>query len=206
MKRARTDGLRSDVWTVPNLISLLRILLVPVFVWCVLGHRSRAALVVFFVAGISDFLDGLAARMLDVRSKLGMILDPAGDKLLLAAATIVLTIRSLASPNALPLGLTLLIFGRDLLIVGGALAAYLSWRQTTFPPSLLGKFSTAFQMGTVFLVLLLNDLGRGPAWMAAFYVATAALTVGSGLDYVLYGLRLLRSKRREREATSPPCR
>jgi cardiolipin synthase len=206
MKRARTDGLRSDVWTIPNLISLLRILLVPVFVGCVIGHRTRAALIVFFVAGASDFLDGLAARMLDVRSKLGMILDPAGDKLLLAAASIVLTVKHLASPNALPLGLTLLVFGRDLMIAAGALVAYLSWRQSTFPPSLLGKFSTAFQMGTVFLVLLLNDLGRAPGWMDAFYIVTAALTVGSGTDYFLYGLRLLRNKRRERAATSPPCR
>ncbi len=56
-------------------------------------------------------------------------------------------------------------------------------------------------MGTVFLVLLLNDLGRAPGWMAAFYIVTAALTVGSGVDYVLYGLRLLRAKRRERSAT-----
>ncbi|MCX6561018.1 MAG: CDP-alcohol phosphatidyltransferase family protein [Candidatus Aminicenantes bacterium] len=198
MKRARTDGLRSDVWTVPNLISFFRILLAPVFVWAVLNHRSREALIIFFVAGVSDFLDGLAARMLDVRTKLGMILDPAGDKLLMAAATILLTIRPLARPNALPLALTLLIFGRDLLIAAGALIAYLGWRQTTFPPSLLGKFSTAFQMGTVFLVLLLNDLGKAPGWMAWFYILTAALTFGSGVDYFLYGLRTARERRARR--------
>ncbi len=132
MKRASTDGLRSDVWTIPNLISLVRILLVPVFVGCILQHRARAALIVFFIAGASDFLDGLAARLLNVRSKLGMILDPAGDKLLLAAATIVLTIKHLASPNALPLGLTLLVFGRDLMIAAGALAAYLSLAPNDF--------------------------------------------------------------------------
>jgi cardiolipin synthase len=196
MNESKTDELRSDILTVPNLISAFRILLVPVFLWSILNRRSSEALIIFFIAGISDFLDGLTARLFHARSKLGMILDPAGDKFLLAVSTIALTIRSLATPNAIPIGLTLLIFGRDLLIVIGALIAFLSWRQTSFPPSFIGKFSTAFQLGTVFLVLLLNHLHIAPGWLNWFFGATAVLTVGSGVDYFRYGLRVLRERRR----------
>lgn len=200
MKRARTDGLRSDVWTLPNLISLGRILLTPVFLWAVLARRPKAALIIFLAAGLSDFVDGLAARMLNVRSKLGMILDPAGDKVLLAAAFVILTLKSAAAPNALPLWLTLLVFGRDLMIAVGALVGYLRWREKTFPPSLLGKFCTAFQLGTVFLVLLMNYLAEPAPWMVGMYALTAALTVASGADYVLYGLRRIRQLRGEADA------
>lgn len=196
MKEPKADELRSDILTVPNLISAFRILLVPVFLWSMLNRRSSEALIIFFIAGISDLLDGFAARLLHARSKLGMILDPAGDKFLLAVSTIVLTLRSLATPNTIPIGLTVLIFGRDLLIVGGALIAFLSWRQTSFPPSLIGKFSTAFQIGTVFLVLLLNHLKIAPGWLNWFFGTTAVLTVGSGVDYFRYGFRVLRQHRR----------
>jgi cardiolipin synthase len=201
MKRARTDGLKSQVWTLPNLISLSRILLTPVFLWAVLEHRPRTALIVFLAAGLSDLLDGLAARMLQVRSKLGMILDPAADKILMATAFVILMFRSLASPNALPLGLTLLVFGRDLMIAFGVLIGYLRWREKTFPPSLLGKFCTAFQLGAVFLVLLLNYLAKPAPWMVWMYGLTAALTVASGIDYILYGLRRIRQLRGEADAT-----
>ncbi len=193
-----TESLRSQILTLPNLISTLRIVLVPVFVAAILGHRTRTALVVFFIAGISDLLDGLAARLFNVRTKLGMMLDPAGDKLLMTAAYILLTLPALSPLNTIPLALTILVFGRDILIVVGALVAYLRWGEKTFPPSLLGKFSTAFQLGTVFLVLLLNDLGERPRWMAVFYGITAGLTVASGGDYFRHGLRIWRQKRSER--------
>jgi cardiolipin synthase len=195
MKRARTDGLRADVWTLPNLISLGRILLTPVFLAAVLGRRPKLALLVFLAAAATDFLDGLAARALKVRSKLGMILDPAGDKILMTAAYVVLTIKPLAAPNALPLALTLIVLGRDLMIAGGALYGYLRWRETTFPPSLLGKACTIFQMGTVVLVLAGNFLGRPAPWLTWLHVSTAALTAASGADYVLYGFRRVRRLR-----------
>ena len=205
MNDRRTEGLRSEILTLPNLISALRILLVPVFIAAVLGHRTRTALVVFFIAGISDLLDGFTARLFHIRTKLGMMLDPAGDKLLMTAAYILLTLPALSPLNTIPLALTILVFGRDILIVGGAIFAYLKWGEKTFPPSLLGKFSTAFQLGTVFLILLLNDLGERPRWMAVFYGITAGLTVASGGDYFLYGLKVMRLKKRER-LTSPSDR
>ena len=195
MMRRPPDDLRSAVLTLPNFISAFRIILVPFFVVAVLDQATGRALVIFFVAGISDLLDGFTARLFHVRSRLGMLLDPAGDKLLLTASYIVLTLPAIARPNAIPLGLTILIFLRDILIVGGALIAFRLWRQTAFPPSLVGKFSTAFQVGTVFLVLLLNDLGRAPGWMIVFYAITIFLTVASGADYFIYGLKVLKENR-----------
>ncbi len=195
MKRARTDGLKSEVWTLPNLISLSRILLTPVFLGAVLGRRPKLALILFLAIASTDFLDGLAARALKVRSKLGMILDPAGDKVLMTAAYIILTFRSLGAPNVLPLALTLVVLGRDLMIAAGALVGYLRWKEKTFPPSLLGKICTVFQMGTIVLLLGCNFLGRPAPWLAGFYAATALLTVASGADYVLYGLRRVRRLR-----------
>jgi cardiolipin synthase len=189
------DDLRSAVFTLPNVISAFRIILVPIFVLAVLDRRTGQALLIFFIAGISDLLDGFTARLFHVRSRLGMLLDPAGDKLLMAASYIVLTMPSVARPNTLPLVLTALVFLRDILIVIGALIAFRLWRQTAFPPSFLGKFSTAFQVGTIFLVLLLNDLGQAPGWMAAIYAMAIFFTVASGADYFIYGLKVLKKHR-----------
>jgi cardiolipin synthase len=189
------DDLRSAVFTLPNVISAFRILLVPIFVLAVLDRRTGQALLIFFIAGISDLLDGFTARLFHVRSRLGMILDPAADKLLMSASYVVLTMPSVARPNTLPLVLTALVFLRDILIVIGALIAFRLWRQTAFPPSFLGKFSTAFQVGTIFLVLLLNDLGQAPGWMAAIYAMAIFFTVASGADYFIYGLKVLREHR-----------
>jgi cardiolipin synthase (CMP-forming) len=193
--RRPPEDLGSTILTLPNVISAFRIVLVPFFVSAVLGQRTRAALVLFTLAGMSDLLDGFTARLLHARSRLGMLLDPAGDKLLMTASYILLTLPAVARPNVLPLGLTALVFLRDIMIVGGALMAFRRWRQTTFPPSLLGKFSTAFQVGTIFLVLLLNDLGRAPGWMAIFYAVVIFLTVASGADYFIYGLKVLKEHR-----------
>ncbi len=195
MTRRPPDDLRSAVLTLPNLISTFRIVLVPFFVLAVLNQRVGESLLIFFVAGISDLLDGFTARLFHVRSRLGMLLDPAGDKLLMTASYIVLTLPSVARPNAIPLGLTLLVFLRDILIVVGALIAFRKWRQTAFQPSLLGKVNTAFQVGTVFLVLLLNYLGRAPGWMIVFYAITIFLTAASGADYFIYGLKVLKEHR-----------
>jgi cardiolipin synthase len=191
----KADNLGSSVWTVANLISLFRILLVPVFVAAVLGRRQGLALLLFFIAGMSDLLDGLAARAWHQRSKLGTFLDPAGDKLLMAASYVVLTLPSSARANALPVWLTGLVFARDLLIVSGAAYGHFRLRLKTFLPSLLGKFTTGFQVGTVFWVLFFNYRGTTPGILSWFYGATAAMTVASGVDYFLKGLKILRARR-----------
>jgi cardiolipin synthase len=196
MGERATDTLKSDVITVPNLLSIFRILLVPIFLWSLLNHKSFAALLVFFIAGITDLLDGLAARIWHQQSKLGAILDPTGDKLLMATSFVALTVPSLARPNTLPLWLTVTVIFRDLLISGGALYGYLAWRQKSFLPTLLGKISTGCQVGMIFLVLVFNDRNRAPWIMPWIFGITLFWTLASGVHYFIEGLKILRERRR----------
>jgi cardiolipin synthase len=196
MDKDKPEALKSDILTLPNLLSLFRILLVPVFLWSLLNKKAFEALLIFFLAGLTDVLDGFTARIWHQRSKLGTILDPAGDKLLMVASYVVLSLASVASPNFIPIWLTLVVFARDLLIVTGAFIAYLSWRQTTFTPSLLGKISTICQVGTVFLVLLLNFCQVSPWYMDAVYYLTLLATLASGVHYFIFGLQTLRERRK----------
>jgi cardiolipin synthase len=196
--RRTTESLTSAVFTIPNLLSVFRILLAPIFLWSLLNHRSFEALVIFFAAGITDLLDGMAARIWHQKSRLGAILDPAGDKLLMSVSFIALSFPSLARPNTLPLWLTVTVILRDLLILGGTLYGYLAWGQKTFLPTLLGKISTGCQVGLIFLVLLLNFRGAGPGIMVWAYGFTLFWTVASGTHYFIEGLTLLRERRRAR--------
>ncbi len=196
MDEDKSRALKSDILTLPNLLSVFRILLVPVFLWSLLNKKSLEALLLFFLAGLTDVLDGWTARIWHQRTKIGTILDPAGDKLLMATSYVVLSISSLATPNFIPIWLTVVVFARDLLIVTGAFIAYLSWRQKTFAPSLLGKISTICQVGTVFLVLLLNFYQVAPWYMHGVYYLTLLVTLASGVHYFIYGLQTLHQRRK----------
>jgi len=187
---------RSSLWTLPNLLSLFRIFLVPVFCWAVLQRKTFEAFFIFILAGLTDLLDGFTARIWHQKTKIGTILDPAGDKLLLAASYIILSLPSLSSPNFIPIWLTIVVFSRDLLIVTGAFIAFLTWGQKSFTPSLLGKISTAFQVGTVFLVLLLNSYQVSPDYIQWVYYLTLFFTISSGVHYFVYGLVTLHKHKR----------
>jgi len=192
----KAKDIRSDIITIPNLLSIFRILLVPVFLWSLLKGMSLEPLLIFFIAGLTDLLDGFTARVWHQRTKLGMILDPAGDKLLMVASYVILTLPLVAKPNAIPLWLTVVVFARDLLIVLGALIAFLSWGEKTFAPSVLGKITTVGQVGTVFLVLLLNYLRISPWYMIWIYRLALLVTLASGAHYFAYGLATLRRHRK----------
>ncbi len=202
---SRTDRPGSEDWvssalTVPNLLSAFRILLVPLFIWTFLERQTIEPLVIFFIAAISDLFDGFIARHLHQRSRLGAILDPAGDKLLTTASYILLTLPGIGGPNRIPLWLTIIVFARDLMIVGGVLWAYLIMGVKTVLPVFIGKLTTAFQVGTVFLVLLTNHLGKQAEWMIVFYALTAGFTLASWILYYQRGLRLLRERRAAEES------
>jgi len=202
---SRTDRPEAEDWvssalTVPNLLSAFRILLVPLFIWTFLERKTIEPLVIFFIAAISDLFDGFIARHLHQRSRLGTILDPAGDKLLTAASYILLTLPGIGGPNRVPLWLTIIVFARDLMIVGGVLWAYLIMGVKTVLPVFLGKLTTAFQVGTVFLILLPNHLGKQAGWMLVFYALTAGFTLASWILYYQRGLRLLRERRAAEES------
>jgi len=203
-KPANPDGDRflSATVTVPNVLSAFRILLVPLFIGLILSRDTLEPLLIFCLAGITDLFDGFIARHLHQRSKLGVILDPAGDKLLMAASYILLALPGVAGPNRIPVALTVIVFGRDLMITAGVLWAYLTFRIGPVLPMIVGKLTTAFQVGTVFLVLLMNHLGKRAGWLIVFYVITGGLTLTSWIFYFLRGLRILRDRNGSRPAVS----
>jgi len=176
-------------WNIPNFFSTLRILLIPFFIYMMLQNKLLEALVVFCVASTTDILDGLTARIWHQRTKIGGLLDPAADKLLMTTAIIVLSLPTLSRPNTIPLWLTVAIIGRDIVIVSAAVVIYKLKGQKKFPPSLSGKASTVCQMGVILCVLLFNIRNTSPGFLPGLYILTFVLTLISGFGYGFRGFR-----------------
>lgn len=164
----------------PNLLTLLRICLAPILVAAILEGRFKLGFVLFLVAGLTDALDGILARVLHQRTVLGQYLDPVADKLLLSTLFLVLLHEGL-----MPVRVTVLVFGRDVCILLVSAILYAAAGRREFHPSLFGKANTAAQV-TAVAVVLLHQLIQNP-WIAtlrAFALwATMVLTVVSGLHY-----------------------
>ncbi len=186
----------NTLFNLPNLVSLLRIGLIPVFLWLILQRKAFLALLIFLIAGTTDLLDGFFARLFNKKTKIGAFLDPAADKLLMTASYVVLSIPSLNSMNLIPLWLTATVIGRDLLIVLGALAVYRMTGHTTFLPCLLGKISTVFQVSTLLLVLFYNYLQISPPYLKWVFYLTLIFTVLSCINYIIIGFSLISSPQR----------
>ncbi|GGH05013.1 CDP-alcohol phosphatidyltransferase family protein [Silvibacterium dinghuense] len=164
----------------PNLLTLLRLCAVPFLVLAILDHHYPTAFVLFILAGISDGLDGLLARLLQQRTVLGQYLDPVADKLLLSTLFLVLNHEGLISRRV-----TVLVFGRDLGIVMVAAILYASVGMRNFKPSIFGKANTLAQI--IALVSVLLSMFYAPPfilWLRrASLEATVAFTVISGFHY-----------------------
>jgi len=174
-----------EILTAANQLTLLRLLLVPVFVLCMLYGWPGWALLIFAVAGATDAFDGLLARWLREPTTLGAWLDPMADKLLVAAMFVMLTIPGLGFANQLPLWLTVLVLSRDIAIVLTVAVVNLAVRRRTFRPSLLGKLSTVVFVLTGVVTLYANYQGiRSPLVTAGIYMSLA-LTLASGAQYVV---------------------
>jgi cardiolipin synthase len=174
------------VLTLANRLTILRILMTPVITVLLLYKHVGAALALFVLAGITDGLDGFVARSRGQRTTLGMVLDPVADKLLLMSTVIVLSIL-----KELPWWFAIIVVSRDVILIGGAFILYMFVGRVSLPPSWLGKLTTGFQILTVLLAMLDNFVPS--LRCAVFPVAVVALacTIGSGLQYVYRGSRLL---------------
>jgi len=178
--------------TLANVLTILRMVVVPFFIMLVGYNRSGWALVLFIAAGITDLLDGLIARVWAQQTKVGAILDPLADKLLLTAAFIMLALpdRPRAFPelelvNHVPIYLVIITISRDLFISLIAGVMYMALGRTKFPPSLLGKLTTTAQILTVAVTLLCNYIGEVSAiWVPTLIWLSLALTVLSGFHYI----------------------
>lgn len=184
------------VINIPNILTVLRILLVPLFVIFLLREMIVYALIVFAMAGASDGLDGLIARWFDQRTVLGAYLDPLADKLLMTSAFI-----SLAVLKALPPWLTVIVLSRDIIIIMGIALLLLFTINFEQHPSIAGKLTTVFQLLTIFLVLLDMVIEGNFPFIDKLFWATAALTTVSGLHYVYLGMNIIQNSMRN---NSPP--
>jgi cardiolipin synthase len=169
----------------PNLVSSLRLLAAPFAAWLILSQHDAAALIVFAGAGASDALDGFIARRWGFTSQFGAWLDPAADKLLM-----LLSFAALYAVGATPFWLLALVIARDGGIALGWLLAKAFALPVLFEPLLIGKASTAAQIGYIFVLLLLLAFAlESPLLATAGSYIVGALTLLSGIAYLLVFLR-----------------
>jgi cardiolipin synthase len=173
----------SPILTVANQLTILRMALSPFLVVAVLSHEYTWSLVIFVVAGLSDLLDGLIARLGHQKTTLGAVLDPVADKVLLSSAFVALTWGS-GLIARIPAWLTVITLSRDAIIVVSVAVINLAVGRRVFYPSLLGKLSTGSQILTAGVVLLMNALGADHPAMVHLFRLTFLLTVASAFHYV----------------------
>jgi cardiolipin synthase len=171
--------------TLANQLTILRIILVPVFVLLVVYDSLGWALVVFLGAGATDALDGLIARRAGQRTSLGAWLDPMADKLLLVTTFVVLTLPGVPLTNHVPLWLTVFVISRDVVIVGVVAAVSLAVGPRTFRPSLLGKAATATFIVTCIVVMYFNYRRETSILVDIGVWGSLVLTVASAADYFM---------------------
>jgi cardiolipin synthase len=187
------------VLTAANQLTLLRLLLVPVFVLFMFYERPGWALVTFAVAGATDAFDGLLARKLGQPTTLGAWLDPMADKLLLTAMFVMLTLPGFGFANRLPVWLTILVLSRDIAIVLTVAVVNLAVKPRTFRPSMLGKVATVVFVMTGVVTLWANYVGERSVLVTIGVYLSLGLTLASGAEYVVRVARELASA----EATRP---
>jgi cardiolipin synthase len=197
------DALPDRVWTVPNALSVLRLLGVPLFLWLLLGPEADGwAVVVLMVSGVTDWADGKLARLLDQSSRLGALLDPAADRLYIVSTLIALALRDIV-----PVWVVGVLVGRELVL--GVMLLVL--RRFGYPPlqvHYLGKAATLLLL-YAFPVLLLAD---GEGWLAdlaepfawALTIWGTVLYVLAGLFYVIQVVGIVRAERAARSTGTAP--
>jgi cardiolipin synthase len=174
----------------PNILTLIRVLLIPLFVIFIINRYFGWALLTFAIAGITDGMDGLIARLTHQRTELGAYLDPIADKLLISAAFL-----SLAIIEIIPSWLVVIVITRDIIILVGFLVMFLVDYHPKISPSLLSKMTTTLQIVTILFVLLAWYF---PAFKHVSILAiygTAMITILSGTQYIYIGARILNEKK-----------
>jgi cardiolipin synthase (CMP-forming) len=176
----------------PNIISIARIFLVPVILFSILHENYSIALVLFFVAGLSDALDGFIARRFNLCTRLGAMLDPVADKFLVISTVLVLFRQGL-----LPIWLMLAIVSRDLFIISGAAAWYCRFKRIEIAPSFVGKLNTFLQVAMLFLVLAqASGLKQAAILLPVLFLLVFLATLVSGLNYiVIWGIKACKRKK-----------
>lgn len=186
----------SNVVTFPNLLTFLRMALIPVFASLIFYGYSGWGLFVFLIAGISDGVDGFIARRFNQQTSLGTIIDPIADKLLMTTAFIVLSMKGVLEPVRhlpVPFWVTAAVIGRDVLILSVAAAINVMTGFKGFKPSWLGKLSTLVQVIAVALILLAAVSGHS-FYLPTVYFAVVLLAFASGFHYIFHIGKLMKEE------------
>ena len=192
----------SRIVTVPNVLTVFRMVLIPVFVSLLFYQRFILALCVFVLAGVTDGLDGLLARRFDQRSQLGTILDPIADKLMLVTSFVVLSMRGvfpqpLPPHLPVPFWVTVAVISRDVFILVGAAAINIVTGFRGFRPSLLGKINTTLQIAAIAAIIFAASVPLGTGYyLPTIYTTVFVFAVLSGAHYVFFVSKLLNEDRR----------
>lgn len=183
--------MHSRILTVPNQLTFLRLAFLPFFIMAIEYDRFELALGILVAAGLSDGLDGLLARSLNQKTRLGAYLDPIADKLLLSSSYFVLALK-----GKIGWWLAILVLGRDVLILATSAVILLVVGYRPFPPSTWGKATTFFEIVLIVLVLVLAVWESPGLWTAREICAymVAGLVVISGLHYSIVVARRLHAE------------
>jgi cardiolipin synthase (CMP-forming) len=175
--------------SIPNILTLVRILLTPLLIILLLRREYSLGLLVFVLAGISDALDGFIARCFDQRTLLGAYLDPLADKILLVSSFICLGVL-----KVLPAWLAVVVITRDVIIVLGIAILTITEKPYEVRPSIISKCTTAAQLVTVMIILVHQHFGLFSLVLTPLYWLVAGLTIGSGLLYIYMGMVILQEE------------
>ncbi len=171
---------------VPNTITIIRAILIPFFVDLMIYGYYRPAMYVFLVACVTDALDGLIARLTNTQTELGAFLDPVADKLLIVSSFITLAVLGL-----MPIWLVIIVVSRDIILTLGSLVIYFTGHSLRIKPSPTGKVTTVLQLLVVTLTLVFMAYGMTTQYLWAAYWVTAAVTIASGTQYVMRGMKIM---------------
>lgn len=175
------------VWkNIPNYITLVRLVLIPFFINLMIYDYYPEAFIVFLIAGLTDAIDGLTARLTKTQSELGAFLDPLADKLLIVSAFVTLVLL-----DKLPVWLVIIVVSRDIILALGSLVLSLLGHRLKIRPSPLGKATTVMQLLVIAITLVIVAYGIEMRIIDAAYWIATALTIASGMQYVVRGMRIV---------------
>lgn len=187
--------------TIPNILTFLRMALIPVFASLLYYGDYAWALFVFFFAGVSDGFDGFVARRFNQGSSLGTILDPIADKLLMTVAFVLVTLPHVLPEDnkhfPVPFWVTSAVIGRDILIIVVAMAIFIMTNFRGFKPSIWGKISTFVQISAIGIILIATIFPYGSGYyLPTIYTLVTALAVISGVHYIFHVAKLMNEEKK----------
>ncbi len=169
----------------PNILTIIRILLLPFFAAALIYNNYLYALIVFLLAGITDILDGFVARLKKQITDFGTILDPIADKFLLITSFVLMSLYGI-----IPKWIAIIVISRDLIVVTGCLMLYFVTHKLKIEPSIFGKAANALQFLLIGLTLLSINIKGESLIPMPFLIIVAVLTAISGIQYVHKGLKI----------------